>query len=354
MSETDGPEDPEVAQLRKQLEAAERAAELRAQREAAQDELTAIDDQIEALERSATGKSISEETQLGEETRAERMDASSRSGASGRNEKRPLTSAEAQRRWERELAEARHEGRVPNNELRLNPQQRSEIKKNKYKQNRLWLIGAVSLAAVVVLALVVETPPPRTVAENYGEPPSDNGSAFASSNGDWKEEVPSATTKPAKASTQVTESAPKSASDDRRSQETRWIDQQLAKVGPSVEMFDMRVPKADVRCWIEKLVRGRGIDYLENNPTFLSGNFSASDASFFIKTASSCIDMLTSQKTAFRQEGFTSAQVDCIFTGIDQNMLIDWWIEFYVSGPEAMQLKMLERITPAKIKRCLQ
>ena len=46
MSDTGGPEDPEVAKLREQLAAAERAAELRSELEAAKEELQAIDNKI--------------------------------------------------------------------------------------------------------------------------------------------------------------------------------------------------------------------------------------------------------------------------------------------------------------------
>ena len=49
MSDTGGPEDPEVARLREQLAAAERAAELRAELEAAQAHLQATEDEIAAL-----------------------------------------------------------------------------------------------------------------------------------------------------------------------------------------------------------------------------------------------------------------------------------------------------------------
>ena len=46
MSDTGGPEDPEVAKLREQLAAAERAAELRSELEAAKEELQAINNKI--------------------------------------------------------------------------------------------------------------------------------------------------------------------------------------------------------------------------------------------------------------------------------------------------------------------
>ena len=96
MSDTGGPEDPEIAKLREQLAAAERAAELRAELEAAQADLETTEHEI----RAAEGKAHRERLAA---ARAERLAAAAAEGEARRLQQEQT----AQEAAEERVAEAR-------------------------------------------------------------------------------------------------------------------------------------------------------------------------------------------------------------------------------------------------------
>ncbi len=151
--------------------------------------------------------------------------------------------------------------------------------------------------------------------------------------------------------------ASKALSSGLTSAEESYLAEIMGEVPRTSDLFGAQVSRTQVRCFMEKLIAGRGIAGSEQLSESLGsmgdyGGVPRSDASFFFGAVGACIDLLKAQKDSILVET-PELDVECAFEGITKKDVEGWYVDFYVEGTQAFEEKLWDRVY-YRIPDCLR
>ena len=141
------------------------------------------------------------------------------------------------------------------------------------------------------------------------------------------------------------------------SAEESYLAEVMGEVPRTSDLFGAQISRTQVRCFMEKLIAGRGIAGSERLSESLGsvgdyGGVPRSDASFFFGAVGACVDLLKAQKDSILVES-PELDVECAFKGITKKDVEGWYVDFYVEGTQAFQEKLWDRVY-YRIPDCLR